>query len=97
MNINHNFWLNLIVVYTNRWHTRNSSLPKALILTATFNCTYNINTFHRRDEGGTVSGTIPTSLHAVSSTRLVMPLAAAIVVIVITENSCNAHNLFAFV
>lgn len=44
-------------------------------------------TFHGADEGGTVSGGIPTRLHTVSSTRLVVPLTVAIAVIVIAENS----------
>lgn len=44
-------------------------------------------TFHGADEGGTVSGGIPTRLHTVSATRLVVPLTLAIVVIVIAENS----------
>lgn len=44
-------------------------------------------TFHRADEGGTVSGGIPTRLHTVNSTRLVVPLTVAIVVIVVAENS----------
>lgn len=44
-------------------------------------------TFHGADDAGTVSGGIPTCLHTVNSTRLVVPLTVAIVVIVIAENS----------
>lgn len=47
-------------------------------------------TFHGGDETGTVSRGIPACLHAVSSTRLVVPFTVTIIVVVIAENSCEA-------
>lgn len=44
-------------------------------------------TFHGADEGGAVSGGVPTRLHTVHPTRLVVPLTVAVVVVVIAENS----------
>lgn len=52
------------------------------------------STFHRGDEIGTVSRGIPTCLHAVNSTRLVVPFTVTMIVIVVAENSCEAQKCF---